>query len=499
MRRAMTTERPNANIQRLSDRALYRRSEEMLFEAARLHCSGRRSGLRKRVRRYLKPYRRDRSFLTSLTSSVGKALVVAFLLAQLWATEVSAQPSFSSSSPANAAHTTAVSGNISVTFSQAIASGTVSSSTFVVHGGFIGKHLTGGTASTHKDATYTGGGTTTLTINPGANFAPGELLNVTLTTGLQNGSAQALSSAKVFQFRAAASIGPAVFSNNSHDVDKPTNNTNAVLLGDLDGDGDLDLVEANRVQVNRVYLGIGNGRFTSGNDVDTPTNNTWTASLGDLDGDGDLDLVTGNNVQVNRVYLGNGNGTFASGNNVATPANNTDTMALGDMDGDGDLDLVTGNFNQVNRVYMGNGSGTFPSGNDIDTPANNTQSVTLGDVDGDGDLDMVAGNRSEANRIYLNGGSGTATGSDVGTPANWTEFVSLGDVDGDGDLDLVTGNANAQTNRVYLGNGNGTFATGMMSPHQRTRPLGYQWAMWTATATWIWSPAIYRVKQTVSI
>ena len=154
----------------LSDRALYRRSEEMLFEAARLHCSGRRSGLRKRVRRYLKPYRRDRTFLSSLASSVGRVLVVAYLMVQLWAAETQAQPSFNSSSPANATHATAPTGNISATFTEAIAGGTVSSTTFVVHGGFIGKHSTGGTASTHQDATYTGQGTTTLTFDPGENL-----------------------------------------------------------------------------------------------------------------------------------------------------------------------------------------------------------------------------------------------------------------------------------------------------------------------------------------
>ena len=473
----MTTDRRNANIQHLSDRALYRRSEEMLFEAARLHCSGRRSGLRKRVRRYLKPYRRDRSFLSSLLSSVGRALVVAYLLAQLWATEVNAQPSFSSSSPANATHATAVGANISTTFSEAIAAGTVSSATFILHGGFIGKHLTGGTASTHKDATYTGGGTTTLTIDPGANFAPGELLSVTLTTGLQNGSAQALTAAKVIEFRAAATGGPAVFSNASHNVDTLTNKTMPVALGDLDGDGDLDLLTGEYTQANRVYLANGNGTFAPGSDVDTPTNSTRSVKLGDLDGDGDLDLVTGNSPnQVNRVYLGNGNGTFATGNNVDTPANSTWHVSLGDLDGDGDLDLITGNNGGgvVNRVYLGNGNGTFATGNNVDPAANNTTAVLLGDVDGDGDLDLVTANEgAQANRVYLNNGNGTfATGNNVDTPANNTRSGSLGDLDGDGDLDFVAGNT-AQVNRVYLGNGNGTFASGsnVDTPTNTTRSV----------------------------
>ena len=454
------TDNTPTNSEDLSDRALYRRSEEMLFEAARLHCSGRRSGLRKRVRRYLKPYRRDRAFLTSLASSVGRALVVAFLLAQLWAAEANAQPSFSSSSPANATHTTALSNNISATFTEAIAGGTVSSATFVVHGGFIGQHSTGGTASTHQDATYTGQGTTTLTFDAGENFTPGELVSVSLTTGLQNGSAQALTAGKVFQFRTAAGAGPGVFDNTSNNVGTPTNDTREVMLGDFDGDGDLDLVAGNYNVVNRIYLSNGNGTFGAGSNIDTPTNFTRDISIGDLDGDGDLDVVVANNNQVNRLYLGNGNGTFAVGTNVATPTNATLELILGDLDADGDLDLVTGNNSQVNRVYLSNGNGTFAAGNDVATPANATRAVELGDVDGDGDLDLLVANYAQANRIYTGNGNGTfAAGSNVATPANQTQAVRLGDLDGDGDLDLVTGNR-YQVNRVYLGNGNATFATG---------------------------------------
>ena len=453
-------EKPTRARPQADNRVLYRRGEAALYRSARIHFRGRRGALRKMVRRYLKPHQRDRALLGALTSSVARVLVVALLMLQTWATEVEAQPTFSSSAPANATHATALSGNLSATFSEAMAAGTVSSTTFVVHGGFIGKHSTGGTASTHKDGTYTGGGTTTLTFNPGANFKPGELVGVTLTTGLQNGSAQALTAARVYQFRAAASAGPAVFSNSSQNIDTPTNNTWAISLGDVDGDGDLDVVAGNNTQVNRVYLGNGNGTFASGNDVDTPTNVTVYSLLGDLDGDGDLDLVTANYNQVNRVYLGNGNGTFASGNDVDTPTNKTDQMSLGDLDGDGDLDLVTGNNTQVNRVYLSNGNGTFASGNDVDTPTNATYGVPLGDLDGDGDLDLVTGNYNQVNRVHLGNGNGTfATGSNVDTPSNATIPALLGDVDGDGDLDLVTGNYN-QVSRVYLGNGNGTFASG---------------------------------------
>lgn len=442
----------------LPHRALYRRSEEALYQAARTHFRGRRGELRRMVRRYLKPHRHDRSFLASLVASVTRALFVALLMLQLWATPAQAQPSFSSSSPANATHATAVGNNISATFSEAIAGGTVSASTFVVHGGFTGQHGTGGTASTHRDATLTGGGSTTLTFDPGTDFAPGELVGVTLTTGLQNGSAQALSAARVFQFRAATTGGPAVFSNASHDVDSATDNARATTLGDLDGDGDLDLVVGNYSQVNRVYLNTGTSHFSAGSDVETgTTHKTRSAPLGDLDGDGDLDLVTGNFSAVNRVYLGDGSGSFAAGNDVEATTSKTVTAELGDLDGDGDLDLVTGNNSAVNRVHLGDGSGGFAGGFNVETGATNfTRGMALGDVDGDGDLDLIAANLG-VNRMHLGTGSGTfAAGVDLATGgSNSTQSASFGDLDGDGDLDLIV--ADYGVNRFYLGDGSGSF------------------------------------------
>ena len=65
-------EGPKVGLEPLSERALYRRGEEALYQAARIHFRGRRGALRKMVRRYLKPHRRDRAFLRSLTSSVAK-------------------------------------------------------------------------------------------------------------------------------------------------------------------------------------------------------------------------------------------------------------------------------------------------------------------------------------------------------------------------------------------------------------------------------------------
>jgi len=234
-----------------------------------------------------------------------------------------------------------------------------------------------------------------------------------------------------------------------------------VTLGDVDGDGDLDLVQGNEGQPNYLFLNNGTADPFSGiaGTAVGSAQDTRSLAFGDVDGDGDLDLVEGNEGQANRLFLNNGTANPFNGVAGAAvgSAQETLSLALGDVDGDGDLDLLEGNFDQANRLFLNNGTanpfnGVAGTGVGLEQ---RTLSLVLGDVDRDGDLDLLEGNSGEANLLYLNNGTADpfdgVDGTEVGT-AQETVSLALGDVDGDGDPDLVEGNWN-QANRLFLNNG----------------------------------------------
>ena len=251
-------------------------------------------------------------------------------------------------------------------------------------------------------------------------------------------------------------------------IGSESDKTFSVTLGDIDGDGDLDLVTGNLDQTNKRYLNLGSGVFTTGigTAIGNESDDTWSVTLGDIDGDGDLDLMTGNDWETNKLYLNDGIGGFTTGAGtvIGSEGDSTLSVALADVDGDGDLDLMAGN-NGASKIYLNGGSGGFPdsstAGTAIDIDSDNTLEVTLGDVDGDGDLDLVTGNDGQTNKLYLNDGSGgfPTVGTAIGSESDDTQSVTLADIDGDGNLDLVTGN-DGQTNKLYINNGRGGFPTG---------------------------------------
>jgi hypothetical protein len=274
-------------------------------------------------------------------------------------------------------------------------------------------------------------------------------------------------------------------------------NVGRFALGDLDGDNDLDAYIAKaspeapgnpafgqRESYSKVWLNDGQGRFQdSGQRLDdSPDDNdgAFAVVLGDVDHDGDLDALAAHPVGASRVWLNDGAGKFTdSGQRLAT-AWWTSAIALGDVDGDNDLDAYfarTAN-SPADLLYLNDGQGNFTdSGQRLDRGS--TNAVQLGDLDGDGDLDAFIANGHDTvdntlpqpNRVYLNDGSGNFTDSGQRLGKAYSSSVQLADLDGDGDLDAFVANGARhrlqileQPSEIWLNDGSGVFTLGQQLP-----------------------------------
>ncbi len=230
-------------------------------------------------------------------------------------------------------------------------------------------------------------------------------------------------------------------------------------IGDLTGNGKIDIVTCNNTaNTVSVLMGNGDGTFQSAVNYSTGTGTApECVRLGDVNGDGRLDIITANagNNDIS-VLLNNGNGTFGAPTTFDTDTHPT-SIAVGDMNGDGKLDIVTANYatNDVS-VLMGNGDGTFQSTVNY-ACGNEPETVVVADLNGDGKPDIATVNYVGTASVLLNKGTGTfATHVDYTTGAGPYD-LGVADLNHDGVPDLVTTNHNANTVSILYGNGNGTF------------------------------------------
>jgi hypothetical protein len=266
---------------------------------------------------------------------------------------------------------------------------------------------------------------------------------------------------------------------------------NGVAAGDVDGDGRIDILATRGNGAAALYRNIGKLEFedvsdASGIDTDFPAR---LAALGDMDADGDIDIVLAGD-EGTRIYYNAGDGRFELGTATGLDAGpDGQTLLLLDFDNDGMTDILVAEArgpgsSSRGHLYRNRGDGTYENVWDaLGLPEHGyTWVVTASDYDNDGDIDLLFGNDTfipdtgarpvpgsadddvVPDLLYRNdgfGATGLPTYTEVGGAAGIREYRSTmgiiaADFSGDGIVDLYY--SDWGRNDLLVGNGDGTFS-----------------------------------------
>lgn len=338
--------------------------------------------------------------------------------------------------------------NIEITFSSTIS--TPNASNVIIHSSFSGEVA----------ATFSGGGSSTLSIDPNSDLVPGEKVKIYITSGLGVG-------VQSYELTVEANDSPhqPSFFQYEKSVPNDKNSTRRIVIGDINGDNLPDIitpVNENALEAELVWQSGANNHSTNNAIEFGPSSSTKINDivLVDLDLDGDLDIVVSmvySNATNDRIMWLRNNGSAAfTAFNVDSNFDNADLLDVADIDGDGLLDVIcSASFSgsSVIQWFKYNGGTSFTEQGQININ-DEISDIYCIDLEQDGDMDFVASGSFLGNiYFYENDGSQSFAESILSVEAGGVQQIYIADMDDDNDYDVLSAVTNFNALSWHINNG----------------------------------------------
>ncbi len=243
--------------------------------------------------------------------------------------------------------------------------------------------------------------------------------------------------------------GLGTFSGSFYNVENSVSTIPSFYTVDLDGDSDIDILSA--YSFSGGSQGItwyknenGTGNFSNRIVISSTVDNVSSVFAGDLDGDGDMDVVSASAGDDKIAWYENldGVGTFSDEQVLSVNADAASVVRITDVDGDGDLDVVSASNNDDKIVWFENLDGLGNFGNEaiITLFTGNMRSLHISDMDGDSDMDFITATDQDNNIKWYenNDGLGNFSPYTITKNIDGGKIIFSADIDGDGDIDILS-------------------------------------------------------------
>jgi hypothetical protein len=266
----------------------------------------------------------------------------------------------------------------------------------------------------------------------------------------------------------------------AHTVTNAADGAISVYTGDVDGDGDLDILSASSYDDTVAWYESDGGSSPtfSTHDISTAADDAKFVHAGDLDGDGDLDVLSASREDDKIAWYENDGGSHPgfTAHVITTAADGAYWVQAADVDGDGDLDVLSASAYDDKIAWYKNDGRSPPTfiARSITTSAEGAQSVGAADLDSDGDVDVLSASLDDDTIAWYENDGGSSPGFSehvITTSADGAREVRAADVDGDGDLDVLSASTYDDTIAWYENRG-GQFALATVDTAPATIDIG---------------------------